>query len=75
METTIRKEVTIAEQQFWFMPGRSTTDSIVGVRMLLDKWTEGQKAVHCVFIDLEKAYVRVPREELRECLRFAETSE
>ena len=75
METKIRKEVTIAEKQFWFMPGRSTTDSIFGLRMLLDKWTEGQKAVHCAFINLEKAYVRVPTEELQECLRFAETSE
>ena len=41
----------------------------------MEKWTEGQKAVHCAFIDLEKAYDRVPREELLECLRLAETLE
>ena len=74
IEARIRKEVTIAEQQFGFMPGRSTTDAIFCLRMLLEKWTEGQKAVHCTF-DLEKAYDRVPREELWECLRLAETSE
>ena len=46
IEARIRKEVTIAEQQFGLMPGRSTTDAIFCLRMLLEKWTEGQKAVH-----------------------------
>ena len=31
--------------------------------------------MHCAFIDLEKAYYRVPKQELWECLRLAETSE
>ena len=31
--------------------------------------------MHCAFIALEKAYDRVPREELWKCLRLAETSE
>ena len=74
IEARIRKEVTIAEQQFGFMPGRSTTDAIFCLRMLLEKWTEGQKAVHCAFIDLGKAYDRVAREELWECLRLTKTS-
>ena len=60
----IRKDVTIAEQQFGFKPGRSTTDAIFCLRMLLEKCTEGQKALHCAFIDLEKAYDRVLKEEL-----------
>ena len=75
IEARMRKEMMIAEQQFEFMPGRSTTDAIFCLRMLLEKWTEEQKAVHRVFIDLVKTYDRVPREELWECLRLAETSE
>ena len=37
IEARIRKEVTIAEQQFGFMPGRSTTSTIFCLRMLLEK--------------------------------------
>ena len=51
IEARIRKEVTIAEQQFGFLPGRSTTDAIFCLRVLLEKWTERQKAVHCAFND------------------------
>ena len=53
IEARIKKEVTIAEQQFWFMPGRSTTDAIFCLMMLLEKWTERQKAVHYSVIDLK----------------------
>ena len=56
--------MTIAEQKLGFMPGRSIIDAIFCLRMLLEKWTKGQKTVHCAFIDLKRAYSRVPREEL-----------
>ena len=71
VEARLRQEVVIGDQQFGFMPRRSTTDAIFGLRMMMEKWREGQKELHCVFIDLEKAYDRVSREELWECMRQA----
>ena len=65
----------ISEHQFGFMPGNSTADAIFALRQLMEKYREGQKNLHCVFIDLEKAYDRVPREEVWNCLRLKKVDE
>ncbi|TRY92555.1 hypothetical protein DNTS_029829, partial [Danionella cerebrum] len=36
---------------------------------------DSQKELHCIFVDLEKAYDRVQREELRPCMRMSGVAE
>ena len=51
------------------MPGKETNDAMFSLRMLKEKYREGQRELHCVFVDLEKAYDRIAHEELLYCMR------
>ena len=69
VEKRLRNDLKFSNQQYGFMPGKSTTDALFALRVLMEKYREGQKELHCVFVDLEKAYDKVPREEVWYCMR------
>src|SRR5207244_4086203 len=75
IEARVRDRVKIDNMQFGFSPGKGTTDAIFIVRQLKEKYLAKKKDLWMAFIDLEKAFDRVPREVLWWALREVEVEE
>ena len=69
IKARLRDRVEISKLQHGFMTGKGTTDAMFALRILMEKYSEGQRELHCVFVHLEKAYDRVPRKKLWYCMR------
>ena len=79
IEARVRDRVEISKQQYGYKPGKETTDAMFALRMLMEKYREGQRELHCVFVDLEKAYDTTGRavvlyEKIRNIGKICETS-
>ena len=58
IERRLRRDLTFSNQQYGFMPGKCTTYALFALRVLMEKYREGQKELR-VFVDLEQAYDKV----------------
>jgi hypothetical protein len=70
LEARLRKCVEIDDMQFGFTSGRGTTDAIFILRQLQEKFLAKKRELWLAFVDLEKAFDRVPREVVWWALRY-----
>ena len=60
IEDLIRDIIKIDDMQFGFMPGGGTTNAIFIVRQVQEAYIRKNRNLYFAFIDLEKAFDRVP---------------
>jgi len=70
IENRVRSKVCINDMQFGFRSGRGTTDAIFIVRQIQERFLEKKRDLWMAFVDLEKAFDRVPREVVWWALRL-----
>lgn len=61
--------ITISPNQCSFVSGRSTTDAIYAMRLLIKQHREKNKTVQLAFLDLEKAFDLIPHDLIWHSLR------
>ena len=69
IENLLGDKVDIGSMQFGFMPGKGTTDAIFVVRQAQERFMDKKRPILFAFVDLEKAFDRVPRAVLEWSLR------
>lgn len=69
LEKRIRSMVQVDEMQFGFMPDKGTTDAVFILRRLQEEYRDKGKKLYMCFVDLEKAFDRVPRKVMEWAMR------
>ena len=69
IENLLRDKIDIGSMQFGFMPGKGTTDAIFVVLQVQERFMDKKRPLFFAFVDIEKAFDRVPRAVLEWSLR------
>ena len=69
LEKRIRELVKVDDMQFGFMPGKGMTDALFILRRMQEEFRGKEKKLYMCFVDLEKAFDRVPRKVMKWALR------
>ena len=69
LDKRLRDLVNIVGAQFAFHPGKGTIDTIFILRQLQEKVLKKREKLFLAFLDLEKAYDRVPRYVVYWCMK------
>jgi hypothetical protein len=60
IEYRLRKLTTVFKNQFGFMPGRYTMETIFLIRQLMERHRK-QKDLHMIFINIDKIYDKISK--------------
>ena len=69
LEKRLRRMVKVDKMQFGFMPGKGMIDAVFILRRLQEEYLDKEETLYMCFIDLEKAFDRVPRKVLEWAMR------
>ena len=64
LERSMQRMVKVEEMQLGFMPGKGTIDAVFILRSLQEEYLDKEKKLYMCFVDLDKAFDRVPRRVL-----------
>lgn len=69
LDSRLRKIIRLSDDQCGFVAGKSTTDAIQSIRIIMEKHRDALEDLHIVLVDFEKAFDRQPRDLIWVALR------
>ena len=75
LERQIQTLVNLNEMQFRFIPGKGTVDAIFIVRRMQEEYQNNDKTLYMCFVDMERAFDRVPKKVMEWAMRKKGLSE